>query len=132
MKSIMYNSRRQEVGVLDEGIFRCSRNANLGQIFLQKHWFGNRNIKEPIAIDKSIVEQLIKAKCHTVEFTIIGLRKESFRIKINPEKILEIGMPINFDRRKEGINFTGYSVQLVFDINDSIPINQMRLIEDEK
>ena len=71
-------------------------------------------IENPIGIDKRILDDLLKRKVHTIEVTIIGVERLSFRRYISLITIKQQGQLMDYDRRKDGQSFTGYGVQYIF------------------
>ena len=129
MKHSYYNSRGQLIGEVDdvEKIYYTARNAKHGQIFLRKSVFNGVRKENAIAIDKEIIINLIKMNIKKIVVTIIGIEKMSYDITISPEMVISGGVEINYDRRKENINYTGYGSQIVISSKtDCIKINPLQ------
>ncbi len=116
MKHYQYtNPKGQEVGFVEDNMYKTVRKMNRGEIFLKKRYFNGKLIDNAIAIDIPILEDLYKKRVPLMEATIIGVKEHSFRKYIPIETIMLKGEKICFDKRnKEGCNITGFNQQMVF------------------
>lgn len=112
------NARGQYCGYVDNKIYYTRRDKSKGEIFIKKNWFYGKYIHKPIAIDKSILNMLIRNKIQKIVVTLIGDGKTR-NIEFNSDDINKEGMEICYDKRNVyGQNFTGFSKQIVFDVCD--------------
>ena len=100
------NSRGQEVGFIEEGIYYTSRDYNRGQIFRK---YGNG-----LAVDKEIIRKLLQMNANELMIRVINFENTDFWAKINVVEFIDLSFKVNFDKRNEyGQNYTGYGEQLV-------------------
>jgi len=122
-----YNTRGQQVGIYDTETktYHTKRYAERGQIFLKKNMFNGKYKERAIAIDRSILKSLIAKNCEWIVFTIIGVEKWAYSVRIKPRDIILKGVIINFDKtNKYGVNYTGFGEQYVISsVSDCIRIN---------
>ena len=111
------NSRNQIVGYIENSIYNTSRNKSKGEIFVFKQTFGDKFFEVPVAIDKSILERLIKQNVKKTRMLIINLEKSSFAVEFDNETFLREGVEINYDKRNAyGQNYTSFGSQIVYDL----------------
>lgn len=122
MKHKLYNKLSQEVGEYDDvsKVYMSIRDSRKGEIFFKKHWFDNRYINTPIAIDVDILNKLIKGGCERIDILIIGVKEHSFIVSYQPKWIKDNGKLINYDLARQGRNVTHFNNQLVFGIEDGL------------
>lgn len=122
MKHKLYNKIGQIIGEYDDinKIYVTIRDKRKGEIFFKKNWFNGKYINMPIAIDKGILNTLIKKGCKTIKILILGVKTYSYLISFIPEGILKEGIEINYDKIKQGRNYTHFGSQIVFDGNKGI------------
>ena len=112
------NARGQYCGYIDKGVYYTKRDKSKGEVFIKKNWFYGKYIHKPTAIDKSILEMLIRNKIYKIVVNLIRDGKTR-NIEFESNRIMNEGMEICYDKRNVyGQNYTGYSKQVVFDICD--------------
>ena len=119
MTSSQYsNARGQEVGYIENGAYVTIRDAKKGEIFLYKRYFNGRLIENPIAIDKGILDRLVKLDIEWMKVFVRGVKEHTFTKFIKLQTIKDRGQLINYDKRNlEGRNITGWGTQLVFSLD---------------
>lgn len=118
MEYPLYNKIGQAVGTYNEQtkIYTTIRSKLKGEIFVKKNWFDGKYVSTPIAIDSSILDNLIKRGCHRIDILIMGLKPRSFIVSFSPKWILENSVKINYDSSK----MVRWGNQLVFDMEKGI------------
>ena len=117
MEHNIFNSRNQIVGYIENSIYNTNRNKSKGEIFVFKQTFGDKFFEVPVAIDKSILERLIKQNVKKTRMLIINLEKSSFVVEFDNETFLKEGAEINYDKRNAyGQNYTSFGSQIVYDL----------------
>ena len=91
-----------------------------GEIFIKKNWFGGKYIKTPVAIDKAILDTLIKFGCKSIQILILGVSNQSYVVSFNPQWIKDNGRIINYDVIKQGRNITHFGTQIVWEMDDGL------------
>lgn len=126
MKHPIHNTIRQIVGEYDDytKTYHSVRDKSKGEIFIKKNWFEGKFISLPIAIDKAILDRLIKFKCQTIQILILGVKERSYVVSFSPKWILKNSVEIDYDKSKMARR---YGVQLVFDASKGVGINQKTL-----
>ena len=115
MRSPITNSRGQICGEVIDGIYNTSRDRSKGEIFLKKQNFAGKHFEIPVAIDKAILERLLRANVRKTRMLIINLEKNSFVVEFDNEEFLKEGAEINYDKRNAfGQNVTGFGSQIVY------------------
>lgn len=92
------NPKNQEVGFVQHNIYRTIRHNHKNEIFKYKKYFNGIYIDNAIAIQKSILDDLLWKNVKWIEVTIIGIEKLSFKKYISTRKIKEHGVLMCFDR----------------------------------
>ncbi len=111
------NSRGQIIGEVIDRVYNTSRNKSKGEIFVFKQTFGNKFFETPVAIDKAILERLIRTNVKKTRMLIINLEKSSFVVEFDNETFLREGVEINYDKRNAyGQNYTSFGSQIVYDL----------------
>ncbi|MBU0962336.1 MAG: hypothetical protein KKD48_00360 [Nanoarchaeota archaeon] len=112
---VYLNERNQEVGfVNDKNEYITKRDARKHQMFLHPKY------RHSLAIDTELIDDLIKRRVSLIRIRVINFENKNFWAIIEPLKFKQLGVPIQFDRRKEGINYTGYSNQIRLELNEFI------------
>ena len=112
------NARGQYCGYVDKGIYYTRRDKSKGEMFIKKNWFYGKYIHKPIAIDKWIVELMLKNNVTKSVITILNDGKTR-NVEFDLNKVKEDGKDICYDKRNaEGQNYTGFRKQIVFDVCD--------------
>ena len=112
------NNRGEIIGEVIDGVYHTQRDKLKSELFIKKQTFGDKFFQVPVAIDKDILERLIKAKVKKTRMLIINLEKRSFVVEFDNETFLREGAEINYDKRNsEGQNYTKFGVQVVWDLN---------------
>jgi len=122
MKHQIYNKLGQIVGEYDDitKIYSTIRDKRKGEIFIKKNWFGGKYIKTPVAIDKAILDTLIKFGCKSIQILILGVSNQSYVVSFNPQWIKDNGRIINYDVIKQGRNITHFGTQIVWEMDDGL------------
>lgn len=119
------NTRGQGIGYVENNTYFSERSVRKNQIFLRKQYFGKKFMKKATAIDKAIIDRLLKMGVKETIITICGLEEYSFDMKFSLEWIKKNGVVINYDKRGwRGENLTGWGIQIAFDIYDGLRITK--------
>ena len=121
MATNITNARGQIIGEVIDGVYNTSRDAKRGEVFIKKQTFGDKFFETPVAIDKSILERLLKTNVKKTRMLIINLEKSSFVVEFDNETFLREGAEINYDKRNAlGQNYTMFGSQIVYDLNKGV------------
>ena len=104
------NPKGQDVGYVQNEIFYCVRNAHKNEVFKYKKYFNEIYINNAIAIQKNILDSLIKNGIRFIQATIVGIEEHSFRKYIETRIIKERGQLMCFDKN----NPQGWGWQYIF------------------
>ena len=98
-------------------------------MFLRKNIFDGQLKERAVAIDRNIISSLLTQNCEWVIFTIIGLEKMAYSVKIKLQDILNKGVKINFDKtNRDGVEYTGFGEQYVISsVSDCIRLDVSQL-----
>ena len=128
MQKFQYlNPKGQEVGLVENNIYKTARCNHKKEIFRHKKYFNGVYINNAVAIQKSILDDLLRKNVEWVEFTIIGIERISFRKYIKTSLIKNHGVLMCFDKG----NSTNWGQQYVFSYDwgiDKIPEDLMQWI----
>ena len=117
MRTEIKNTRNEIVGYIENNTYFTQRDKLKSEIFLRKQTFNDKFFETPVAIDKAILERLLRQKINKTRMLIINLENKSFLVEFDNEEFLREGVEINYDKRnKFGENYTKFSTQIVFDI----------------
>ncbi len=105
------NTRGQEVGFIKDLTYHSQRDWEKGQIF------HNPKYTSAIALDTDIIKQLIRHHVADIKILVVNFEQHPFFITSTLNNFLIESKKINFDRRKEGVNYTGYGEQRYMEMN---------------
>lgn len=111
METQIKNTRGQDVGFIKDVTYHSQRDWKRGQIF------HNPKYKSAVALDVSILKQLIQNNIKNIRILITNFEESSFYLTTTVEFFLAHSHKIMFDKRKEGINYTGYGEQRYMEMN---------------